>query len=222
MTQQVSPIVPMAQPNHRFRWVLWVVLALMVGGAAAAGYLYWRSLNVHTFAAGIVEPVEAAPDFTLTDQTGQPFTLSDLKGKWILLNYGYTACPDVCPATLAVLGRVQSQLGEDADKVQMVFVSVDPERDTPAKMGEYVNHFGQGTIALTGLPEEIAAAAAPYGVRYARVDMPESALGYAMNHTAFVYLITPDFEWTMVYPFGITPEEITGDLEFLIRQETKN
>lgn len=221
---EISPLVSMEepQPTNRWRWLLWLVLAFVVGGAAAGGFLYWRSLNNHTFSAGTVDPVETAPDFTLTDQTGQPFILSELKGQWILLNYGYTSCPDVCPATLAVLGRVQDELGEDADKVQMVFVTVDPERDTPTKMGEYVNHFGEGTIALTGTAEEIAAAAAPYGVRYARVDMPESALGYAMNHTAFVYLITPDFEWTMVFPFGVTPDEVISDLKFLMRQEARD
>ena len=133
--------------------------------------------------------------------------------------YGYTTCPDVCPATLAILGRVQELLGEDAERIQVIFVTVDPERDTPTKMGEYVNHFGEGTIALTGTAEEITAAAQPYGVRYARVEMPESALVYAMNHTAFIYLINPDFEWTMVYPFGITAPEVADDLQFLINQE---
>ena len=216
-----SPLdmAPVASTRTTRRWVWWIIVALVVGGAAAGLFLAYQYYFNHTFNAGTVSPVEQAPNFTLTDQTGQPFSLSDTKGKWILLNYGYTSCPDVCPATLAILGRVQELLGEEADRVQMIFVTVDPERDTPEKMGEYVNHFGEGTIALTGTPEEIAAAAEPYGVRYARVDMPESALVYAMNHTAFVYLINPEFEWVMVYPFGITAPEITEDLQFLISQE---
>lgn len=216
-----SPVgmIPVAPARTIWRWVRWVVMALVVGGAAAGVFLAYQYYFNHTFNGGTVSPVEQAPNFTLTDQTSQPFNLSDTKGKWILLNYGYTSCPDVCPATLAVLGRVQDLLGEEAERIQVVFVTVDPERDTPAKMGEYVNHFGEGTIALTGSAEEIAAAAEPYGVRYARVEMPESALVYAMNHTAFVYLINPDFEWVMVYPFGITAPEITDDLQFLMSQE---
>ena len=203
----------------KWRWVMWLLVALMLGAAAAIGYMSWYEYTHHILSGATVEPTERAPDFTLTDQTGEPFALSELQGQWILLNYGYTSCPDVCPATLAVLGRVQKLLEEDAEQVQMIFVTVDPERDTAAKMGEYVDRFGQGTIALTGTPEEVAAAAAPYGVRYARVDMPDSAIGYAMNHTAFVYVINPEFEWFLVYPFGIGPEEIVADLQFLIRQQ---
>ena len=216
-----SPVVmmPTAPSKRIWRWLGWLVLALALGGAAAGGFLAYRYYFDHTFNGGIVSPIEQAPDITLIDQTGQPFNLSDAKGKWILLDYGYTTCPDVCPATLAILGRVQDLLEEDADRIQVVFVTVDPERDTPDKMGEYVNHFGDGTIALTGSTEAIAAAAQPYGVRYARVEMPESALVYAMNHTAFVYLINPDFEWVMVYPFGITAQDLTDDLQFLMSQE---
>lgn len=212
----MMPTVPSKQIR---RWLGWIVLALVVGAAAAGAFLAYQYYFNHTFNAGLVSPVEQAPDFTLTDQTGRPFKLSDSKGKWILMAYGYTTCPDVCPATLAILGRVQELLGEDAERIQVIFVTVDPERDTPTKMGEYVNHFGEGTIALTGTAEEITAAAQPYGVRYARVEMPESALVYAMNHTAFIYLINPDFEWTMVYPFGITAPEVADDLQFLINQE---
>ena len=211
-----SPVITWLKA--RWRWGLWLILALAVGAAAATGAMAWYEYTYHTLSGATVEPTERAPDFVLTDQTGEAFALSELEGQWILLNYGYTSCPDVCPATLAVLGRVQKLLEEDAEQVQMVFVTVDPDRDTPAKMGEYVNHFGQGTIALTGTADEIAAAAAPYGVRYARVDLPDSAIGYAMNHTAFVYVINPDFEWFMVYPFGITPDAIVADLQFLMRQ----
>ncbi|MBP7999720.1 MAG: SCO family protein [Chloroflexi bacterium] len=217
MEESLVP-VEVSKPTRNWRWVWWVVLALGLGGAAAGGYIAWYNYTHHTFTGGTVSPIERAYDFTLIDQTGQSFTLSDLEGKWILLNYGYTTCPDVCPATLAVMGRVQTLLGEDIENVEMLFVTVDPERDTPEKMGDYVDHFGQGMIALTGTAEEIAAAAEPYGVRYARVEMPDSVLKYAMNHTAFVYLINPDFEWIMVFPFGITAEEMASDLDFLMRQ----
>ncbi|MCL4869729.1 MAG: SCO family protein [Anaerolineae bacterium] len=211
-SHEVSP------PIWWHRWLWWGVLAGLVGIAAAALFLFWRHSQPHLYAGAWIDPIQTAPTFTLTDQTGQPFSLEQLKGKWVLLNYGYTSCPDVCPATLAVLGRVQTLLGDDAELVQVVFVTVDPERDSPEKIGTYVNHFGRGTIALTGTDEEIAAAAALYGVRYARVEMSESVLGYAVNHTALVYLINPEFEWIMVYPFGITPDEITADLRDLMHQ----
>src|SRR5512139_1519580 len=123
----------------------------------------------HTFAGVAPNPIGPAPDFALTDENGQPLKLSDLRGKWILLAYGYTHCPDVCPLTLSRLRDVKKIVDANGDRVQVVFVTIDPERDTPDIMQKYVSHFdkafSQKFKGLSGTPTEIAAAAKPYNVK---------------------------------------------------------
>ena len=112
------------------------------------------------FAGVAPNPIGPAPDFALTDENGQPFKLSDLRGKWILLAYGYTHCPDVCPLTLSHLRDVKKIVDPNGDQVQVVFVTIDPERDTPDIMQKYVGHFDQQFAqkfkGLSGTPAEIA------------------------------------------------------------------
>jgi len=173
------------------------------------------SACAHTFAG--VTSTEAAADFALTDQTGSIFRLSDLKGHWILLAYGYTHCPDVCPMTLSVLRDVKKQLGVGEDRLGVVFVTIDPERDTADIMGKYVAHFDAAFKGLTGTPAEIAAAAQPYKVKYEK-KASTPAVGYVMNHTAYIYLIDPQFRLRVTYPFGVKAEEIARDLQYLMSQ----
>lgn len=194
-------------------------LGIVVGVALVASVVWWRNAQ-HTFAGIINNPPQAAPDITLTDSDGQPWSLSNLRGQWVLLVYGYTSCPDVCPATLSALRRVKEQLGSQAEHVRVVFVSVDPERDTAALVQEYVSHFGDDFIGLTGTPEAIAAAAAAYGVRYEVVKV-DSAVGYLMSHTAFVYVIDPQSQWRLTIPFGVKPPEIVDDLQYLMNLEAQ-
>lgn len=173
------------------------------------------SACAHTFAG--VTSTAAAADFTLTDQTGSAFRLSDLKGRWILLAYGYTHCPDVCPMTLSILRDVKKQIGVGADRLDVVFVTIDPERDTADIMGKYVAHFDATFKGLTGTPAEIAAAAQPYNVKYEK-KASTPAVGYVMNHTAYIYLIDPQFRLRVTYPFGVKSEEIARDLQYLMSQ----
>jgi protein SCO1/2 len=195
------------------KWARLALIGLLVIGAGAAGALaLWPR---HTFSGVVLDPPASAPDFTLTDESGQAFTLSALRGQWVLLSYGYTSCPDVCPATLNNLKKVKQALGPLAEKVRVVFVSVDPERDTAAIMDEYVHHFGADFKGLTGAPDQVAAAAQGFGVKYAKKYV-ESANGYLVSHSAFVYLIDPDFRWRLSYPFGVAPEAMAADLQYLI------
>jgi protein SCO1 len=171
----------------------------------------------HNFAGVAPNPIGPAPDFALTDENGQPFKLSDLRGKWILLAYGYTHCPDVCPLTLSHLRDVKKIVDPNGDDVQVVFVTIDPERDTPDIMQKYVGHFdklfSQKFKGLSGTPADIAAAAKPYNVKYEKKETG-SADGYSMGHTAQVYLIDPQFNWRMTFPFGVKAEEIAADLQY--------
>ncbi len=129
--------------------------------------------------------------FRLLDQDGRSVDQSILKGKWSLVFFGYTSCPDVCPTTLQALAAAQDRLGPDAGKTQVVFVSVDPDRDHPAEMKAYLAQpgFPKGAVGLTGTPDQVARAARAYHVFYRK--HPRADGGYDMDHGGFVYLMDP-------------------------------
>lgn len=156
--------------------------------------------------AGEVKP---APEFVdLVRADGTPFTLADERGRTTLLFFGYTHCPDVCPATIGELMQVLQARPD----VRVVFVTVDPERDTPEFLAEWTKYLPEGIIGVTGSPLAIRHAADQYGVRYARVDT-DSRSGYAMSHTALQYLIDPEGNLVLTYPFGTPAAAIIGDLD---------
>jgi protein SCO1/2 len=128
--------------------------------------------------------------FSLTDQNGRAFTDQDVKGKPFLVFFGFTNCPDICPTTMFEISEVLKKLGPEADRTRALFITVDPERDTPAALKDYVSSFDPRIIALTGTPEEIAAVAKAYRAYYRRV--PNKDGGYTMDHLALVYLMGKD------------------------------
>jgi cytochrome oxidase Cu insertion factor (SCO1/SenC/PrrC family) len=129
-----------------------------------------------------------AADFSLTDQDGRPFRLSQLRGKVALLFFGYTSCPDACPTTLSKLSRVYKMLGAEGGRVVTVFVSVDPRRDTPRALKEYLKYFRINSVGLTGSKEEIDSVVGQYGAKY-EIEQSDSASGYHINHSTDLYLI---------------------------------
>ncbi len=159
-------------------------------------------------------PQEVA-DFTLTSASG-PVSLSDYAGKVVLLYFGYTFCPDVCPGTLADLSYVLRELGRDADQVQVLMITVDPERDTPAQLAEYMGHFHPSFIGLSGTEAEIAAVAAQYGVFYQRHE-GTAATGYLVDHTARVFVIDQNGKYWLSFPFGMEREQMKSDLQNVLR-----
>ncbi|MBE2199928.1 MAG: SCO family protein [Anaerolinea sp.] len=159
---------------------------------------------------------QQADDFTLTSATG-PVSLSDYADKVVLLYFGYTFCPDVCPATLADLGHVLRAMGDDAGQIQVIMVTVDPERDTPAQLAEYVTHFYPTFIGLSGTEAEIAAVAEQYGVFYERHE-GTAATGYLIDHTARVFVIDRKGEYWLSFPFEMDREQMQADLENVLRQ----
>lgn len=167
---------------------------------------------------GRLEPSKLAPDFTLTDHQGNPFTLANTRGKVVLLYFGYTACPDVCPLTLADMAAALQDLGQDASRVQVVFVTVDPERDSQAVLNKYVPAFSPTFIGVRGTPEEIKTVADAYGVKYKKTVLANSALGYAVDHSAFIYVIDRNGKLRELLPFGTQRQDITGDLKILITE----
>jgi protein SCO1/2 len=126
-------------------------------------------------------------DFTLTNQHGQPFQLTQLRGKVVLLFFGYTFCPDMCPMTMAHITEVMTRLGDDRREVAPVFVSLDPQRDTPASIQAYVTHFSPDLTGLTGSPADIARVAAQYHVSYTTIG--NDSKDYLINHTTAIFLI---------------------------------
>jgi protein SCO1/2 len=169
----------------------------------------------YQFMGSKIDPAAPAPDFTLTDQNGQPYTLSDQKGKVVLIFFGYTNCPDVCPTTLAEFKNLREQLGDQADRVEFVFITVDPERDTPQRMAAYLPTFGEGILGLSGSEDELTPVWKAYGVYRNKVDSG-SAAGYAMEHSSRTYGIDADGNLRVTYLFGTTPGSILKDALHLL------
>jgi protein SCO1/2 len=178
--------------------------------------LYACGSSAPSFLGSTVDPPVAVPDWTLTDQNGQPFRLSDQKGKVVLLFFGYTQCPDVCPTTLATWRRVHEALGDDAQQVRFVFVTVDPERDTPERLGRHVGAFNPDFVALTGSPEELEAVYEVFGVVHEKDASSASAAGYLVNHTATTFALDPAGQWRLRLTYGTAAEDIAHDIRQLI------
>ena len=195
MTQQTTRIV--------------TVIAAFLGGLAIF------SVAIFMVAGRLPTPIPAPSaiggTFSLVDQTGQPVTQGDLKGKPSLMFFGFTHCPDICPTALFDMTQVYKALGRDGDKVQAYFVSVDPERDTPDILKEYLSSFDPRLRGLTGDPAAVAAMEKAYRVYSKKI--PLDAGGYTMDHTALVYLM--DKEGRFVAPFNLKrkPEEAAAELK---------
>jgi protein SCO1/2 len=129
--------------------------------------------------------------FSLTDHTGRAVTQADFAGRFLLLYFGFTYCPDVCPTELGTIAAAMDDLGAQASRVTPVLITVDPERDTPAALSDYVSRFHPAMVGLTGSPEQVAAAARAYRVFYAKVQRPDMT-DYTMDHSSFIYLVGPD------------------------------
>lgn len=151
-------------------------------------------------------------DFQLVDQDGRAVDQTLLNGKWSLVFFGFTYCPEFCPTTLAELAAVKQRLGDKADDLQIVFVSVDPERDTPQALKDYLSSdgFPQGTIGLTGSPEQIAQAAKVYRAYYEKVGEGDA---YTMNHSLTVYLMGPDGRFRTAVAYGLGPDKSAKIIE---------
>lgn len=194
-------------PRHR----LVLILACLIGLAVTAG-LAWN--------AGVFKSQSTAAvggPFQLVDQNGAPATEKVLKGKWSAVFFGFTYCPDVCPGTLQGLAAATDQLGPKAKDFQIVFISIDPGRDTAAQMKTYLSadYVPKSTIGLTGSSEQVAAAAKAYKVYYAKVgDGP----GYTMDHSTAIYLMDPKGRFKTVIPYNLPPDEIARRVKDAMRE----
>jgi protein SCO1/2 len=189
---------------------------LLIGIVAAWAVLFGRAAQFRgtTYA----EPYPPAPDFVLLRDDGSTFRLSGMRGKIVLLFFGYTSCPDVCPTTLAELNQAFKQLGAEAERVQVVFVSVDPQRDTPERIQQYVNHFNPRFIGLSGSETALTKIWKEYGV-FREIVEGTSALGYIVNHTARVTLIDGDGNLRISFDFQTPVEDIVHDVKLILAEK---
>ncbi|MBL8147844.1 MAG: SCO family protein [Anaerolineae bacterium] len=162
----------------------------------------------------IVPPLQLL-DFTLPASTGEDLSLSEItgRGKWTMLYFGYLHCPDFCPTTLAEFTRTQQILGDAAENVQLVFVSVDGERDTPELIAAYLANFNPAFIGLQGNDETLDAIAPDYGLVYERRTDTGSAAAYIVDHTTRTYLIDPQGRLRVSFSYDITPDEIARTIQ---------
>lgn len=187
---------------------------LLVLSAFVAGLLLCFSVVLLVTDRGGVPIIAASPQvggpFRLTDQNGKTITDADLKGHPFLVFFGFTHCPDVCPTSLFEISEIFDKLGSDADKVNALFVTVDPERDTPAALKDYLSSFNPRVIGVGGDADALASVAKAYRVYYKKVPLKDG--DYTMDHTAIVYLM--DKNGRFVAPFSLKrkPEEAAADL----------
>jgi protein SCO1/2 len=195
--------------------VLWAGIAsfLLVGVAILFTLLFSRPASFRGTAYG--EPYIPAPSVVLTRDNGETYHLNDQTGKVVLIFFGFTSCPDVCPTTLAELNLALNDMRADPEDVQVLFISVDPERDTPAKIQEYVERFNTSFIGLSGSEEELQPIWQNYGV-FREIVPGSTALDYTVNHTARVILIDPDGNMRLSYGFQTPPADIAYDIDLLI------
>lgn len=161
------------------------------------------------------EPFPPAPEIALTKADGTEFRLSEQQDKIVLLFFGYTSCPDVCPTTLAEMKQLMEALGDDAQRVQVVFVSVDPDRDTPEKIQTYVEHFYPSFIGLSGKMSELEPIWNGYSIVREAVES-DSAFGVIINHTARLFLVDLDGNLRLTFAYQTPVKDIAHDIRLLL------
>ncbi len=189
-------------------------MVLIVAVIGAWGALWLGLVGGHGGAgevAGLPGGIQVGGPFQLTDSTGKTVTDASYRGKWMLVYFGYTYCPDVCPTELQAVAAGLDKLGPLASQVAPIFITIDPERDTRATMGAYVKLFDDRLIGLTGTPDEIAAVAKAYRVYYAKVT-PKAGGDYLMDHSSFLYLMGPDGRLRALFKPGMDGAQIADGI----------
>lgn len=188
-------------------------LLLGIALTLAVGFV----LQPYTYRGSLIDPPIPAADFELTDQDGNPFRLSDQNGRVVVLFFGYTNCPDVCPVTLTEFKRLRQNLGKQAENVVFVFITVDPERDTPERLKAHVANYDPAIRALTGSPETLQQVWQAYGVYQSKVEL-DSAVGYLVDHTSRTYVIDAQGNWRLTFPFGMEMKSMLDDIRQVIKE----
>ena len=172
-----------------------------------------QAAEVDALKAGIFNPAREAPDFSVRGSDGAALTLSRYRGKVVLLGFGYTSCPNVCPVTLAVLAQAHRKLGALGAQVQVIYLTVDPERDSADRLKQYLASFDPTFVGGTGTPQQMAAVRKSYGVT---AEKHGAGSDYAVAHSSFVYLITREGKLRALMPFGHKADDYVHDISLLL------
>jgi protein SCO1 len=192
-----------------------IISVLVIALAIAINMFFGKPASFRGTA--YAEPYPVAPEFSLTDSKGHVLKLSDGRGKVTILFFGYTYCPDICPTTLAELKLAVRDLGEKSDRVRVIFISVDPKRDTSESMQAYVERFDPAFIGLSGTEEELGPIWAEYGI-FREIVEGTSETNYIVNHTGRIFLVDQNGALRLSYGIDIDPEDISHDLQILLGQ----
>lgn len=188
--------------------LLWALV-----GVAIVGFVWLLPKTDDGADRAQTEP-EAAfrANFELTDHLGAVRTDEEFAGRWLLIFFGFANCPDVCPTTLAEVSAVMDSLGADAGQVQPLFISIDPQRDTPSALADFVPRFEAGIIGLTGTSEQIARTVDGFHVYYEKIEEAAAPGAYTMSHSSQLFLFDPQGSYMTAYPYGTPADEILADL----------
>ena len=199
-------------------WLTVVVAIGLVMGAAAAIFVFpdARQRLLPSSAQTVSGKALVGGPFSLTDSSGKRVTDKDFRGRDMLVFFGFTSCPDICPASLQLMSAALDKLGPKADRITPIFITIDPERDTAPKLDEYVKHFSPRIVALTGTPEEIAAAAKAYRVYYNKVPNKAVPVDYTMDHTGIIYLMDPNGDYVTHFTPATSVADMSAKLEKLL------
>jgi protein SCO1 len=168
------------------------------------------------FKSGVFEPPRAAPSFQLDGSDGSDISLNEYRGKVVAVAFGFSHCPRVCPVTLARLSEVAQKLGDAAKDLQVVFITVDPERDSPARLREFLDYFNPAFRGATGKPEQLSAVEKEYGVIAERVASQDAKLGYEVHHSSSIFLIDRAGKLRVLVPFGRPAQDLLHDVQRLL------
>jgi protein SCO1/2 len=199
----------------KVRHVVLLGIAVVIGLAAVIGAEVLA--RPYTYQGSLFEPPVKTDDFSLPDQFGETFQLSAQRGEVVLLFFGYTHCPDVCPVTLSEYRQVSDLLGERSEQVKFVFITVDPERDNRETLRDFLDNFGIPIEGLTAEQSALEPVWEAFGVYHEKVDVG-SAAGYLVDHTARIYVINKQGELQLTFPFGTSSEAMAQDITHLLKE----
>ena len=189
--------------------ILALLALLFLASCARAG-------SVESLRSGAFDPPRAAPDFSLNGSNGTEVQLSRYRGKVVALGFGYTSCPEVCPTTMAFLAQARQQLGAARNDFQVLYVTVDPERDTADRLRKFVTAFDPTFIGGTGTPAQLAAARSAYGIQVSRIGSARSGGDYLLHHSSSIYLIDRSGRLRAMMPYGVSVGDIAHDVKVLL------
>ncbi|MCL4559389.1 MAG: SCO family protein [Chloroflexi bacterium] len=195
------------------RSIMWLGAGISLGLFLILGVTLFF-VRPYSYHGTLYNPASAAADFALTDQNGEPFRLSAQQGNVVLLYFGYTHCPDECPATMGVFKEARSALGSLASRVQMVFITVDPQQDSPSQLKTFLAKYDSRIIGLTGSAAQLAPVWKAYGI-YIQSE-PQTLQPTAVTHSDQIFLIDPQGRLLVIYDFGVSPSDLVSDIEHIL------